>query len=553
MDAREDVGARRHIDRLDAVMLALLVLAALLPALAPPLRAIVERPLWLDELHTWLLARPDAAPRIVQHLSRGADFNPPLLFWVDSALLRVFAGCSPQVVLRMTSLASGAVAACCLFLLLRTTLGRMASVTGAASVLAHTVLTPQLFEARFYAPWVALCAIAALLLEREAAEPGRSAPRVAALALTSIAICLVHWFGVISVVALAAGGGVRVRVSRPAIRVALALLAGPVVLLAFAGMFFGQRHALSIPTWIAPASLGDAASFLGALFARGAFLVVCAAGLAFHLARREPLRVSAGMAALLGLLLLPFALVAFSFVVQSSLIPRYAAPVLLALAVMVALATSRLPTRLQWLPIVVLLFTSGRLLRSELAGANRQRGRQAANVAAVNGVASIALPIVVPSRQDLYVTALSAAAVNARLVFPVLPIDSLRAIAGSAGMRGRAGEAALIVEQDVARLHARELGFPTLIDLERARRLPSLYLLTAGDEPVPPELRWFPGAAACRVRGRLWLLTASPAGTQVVGSSSVKVLPSPRVLTTDSSPCMPRASSRQIDRPSPIP
>src|SRR5688572_11988238 len=91
--------ARRELLIAAALALALL----LLPLAVPALRVLFFKPLWLDELHTWLLARDLEVPTLVRQLSEGADFNPPLLYLIDAALLRLFPGLPAQLTLRLTS------------------------------------------------------------------------------------------------------------------------------------------------------------------------------------------------------------------------------------------------------------------------------------------------------------------------------------------------------------------------------------------------------------------------------------------------------------------
>src|SRR5678815_5631065 len=81
-------------------LVALLVGTVLaLPFVVPSLHILVTKPLWLDELHTWLLARERPSAQLVTRLPGGADFNPPLLYVVDHVMLSLFPRASAQVVL----------------------------------------------------------------------------------------------------------------------------------------------------------------------------------------------------------------------------------------------------------------------------------------------------------------------------------------------------------------------------------------------------------------------------------------------------------------------
>src|SRR5437588_5593376 len=88
------------------ILLAGSLFAALLvgPFIRPANRVLLMKPLWFDELCTWLLARTPPGPTLLSQLRHGGEFNPPLLFFIDSISLRVFPFLPTQLVLRCTSL-----------------------------------------------------------------------------------------------------------------------------------------------------------------------------------------------------------------------------------------------------------------------------------------------------------------------------------------------------------------------------------------------------------------------------------------------------------------
>src|SRR4051812_41373172 len=57
--------------------------------------AMVTRPLWLDEIHTYLVAGTQSLPDSVRSLAAGADFNPPAIYFLYRAVALLAGGLSP--------------------------------------------------------------------------------------------------------------------------------------------------------------------------------------------------------------------------------------------------------------------------------------------------------------------------------------------------------------------------------------------------------------------------------------------------------------------------
>src|SRR5687768_15549452 len=79
---------------------------------------LFSRPLWLDEIHTLLVAgAPDAATSM-RNLAAGADFNPPALYLVHRVVALV-SGTLSEVPMRLLAAASVAAALVGIYHLLR--------------------------------------------------------------------------------------------------------------------------------------------------------------------------------------------------------------------------------------------------------------------------------------------------------------------------------------------------------------------------------------------------------------------------------------------------
>ena len=496
---------------LAAVALAIAALLAL-PFVVPSLRVLLLRPLWLDELHTWLLARELPGPALVDRLARGADFNPPLLYLIDAAMLRLLPAVPPQMTLRITSVLAVGGAALLLYVASRNRVGAVAAAVASLGFLSHPVLLGQLHEARFYAVWLLLAVGVAVAMQQLVERPD-SASRFARLALLSALTCLIHYFGVISLGCLAAGALLQRTSREKATRLLAAMGVGVLALVAWLPVYARQRHVLSVPTWVEPVTLDQFTFFVKAYYAwlPVAFVLVAVAVQGMLRGRRSPdegVSLSTAQAALLGLMALPPVLVGFSLVVQPALVDRYALPAVAGIACVVAIAIARLPFRVQQLLLVGAFLLHARALRERAGSAATFAAGVRGRVRAVNAVANDPRPVVASERNTLYPVALSAANRNPRLSYISIPNDSMRRYFSAPGERPTADR--FIVEHDAAIAHREIFGFPRLLALDSLRRLESYFVL--GYQPDRPQLAFlYEGRALCRVRPYLFLVSNATA------------------------------------------
>jgi hypothetical protein len=152
---------------------------------------VFSKPLWLDEYHSLLVATSSTVGDAWRSLSRGADFNPPLLH----LLLRPLAldGIISPVELRAFSFLSVNLALLVLYRLLRHDFAPLPSLAGVLVVWGHPEVVIQTFEGRFYGPMLLFSALLALSLQNRGEH---SAWAKSLLAVSSVALCTIHYFGI---------------------------------------------------------------------------------------------------------------------------------------------------------------------------------------------------------------------------------------------------------------------------------------------------------------------------------------------------------------------
>lgn len=308
---------------------------------------LFSRMFWLDEVYTHTLVSDPSLGHALQALAHGVETHPPG-FYVALRLFTRIVGSSGETALRAFAFLSVLIALAGVYAVLRLTFPWWASAATLALLWAHPLVVTHAFDARFYGPWLAAVAWLAFGLAR-----ARNA-RVSFVAALAMAFCAafistVHYFGIVTL-GLVLTGEVW---SRRAAGLPLSpgvwpTAAGAVALAACAPFLIGQRAALSVATWQPSAHLHAALGFLDeVVFPRTLALLVLAAWLAVILSRGQQTKAGAPdpatQAGLTALLLLPVLLVAFSFMVQTALVPRYALPAVAGLAPPAAFLLARVP------------------------------------------------------------------------------------------------------------------------------------------------------------------------------------------------------------------
>lgn len=473
----------------------------------------MQRPLWLDEIVSQLIAN---APNGILHAMRsGADFQPPPHY----ALVRLAAaigGDATAMTARLPSLIAAALSVVVLAAALRPSLSLAASLAGALALAAHPLFLSQAFEARPYALWILATALLAESLRERRAARARFAGGAA------VALCTVHYFGLLALAAVGITAVLHPRLGRavpwPGIaRSAAPLAAGGVALLALLPLASDQLAATGGRSWVPPATGEAISAFLrfpwgwrpAALLIAAGALVIAAQHVPAVTARwpreRRP-SLDLTVAALLATALVPLLVVLLSITYKPLLVLRYSAPATLAVATLCALAVERLTSPLRWLAVLLLLRATFFSFDSMASGARANTVAVAGEVQAVSRLADRGVPAVSPFRHDAYRTSLVAA--GAPGVAWMELSDSLVERAGAARVGGLSREM-LLVERDFGRAVRREFAFPVGVTVAQVRAWPMVALLR-DSAYVDADTIWLPGWRPCSLSDRLVVFAAPP-------------------------------------------
>ena len=463
--------------------------------------AVITRPLWLDEIHTLLVAGLQDLPTSMRSLAAGADFNPPTLFLIYR-LVGLISGGLSEVSMRLVATASVVGALVLVYRLLRDDFDRIPVALGVLAVWAQPVVTAVAFDARFYGPL--LLGISALLLCLSRAIRRPTLASSILLAVLSAFVCTIHYFGIVSwgvAVTVAALQARRRRINpAPAL---FGAFAGPVALVACTPLYLGQRAALSVPTWIPRASVADHLFLLSVILLPPTTLAALAGWGATRLLaplapKHSPPATDRALGTSSTLLLsqagVPIVLALFSLLVQPATQLRYWIAGSVAAGPIVAFAVSRTATALRVVVTLLMVATSITTVRTEGASAHDRERMVRDDVAAAQRAVSERTVIVARRRHTLYplLRAMPAAKNWATLL-------DVSGMPPNASLESRL----LIIDCDVARVHQRVYGFPRLATPVQLAELPSFYFLEL-DSSRTPSVGEFPDRAIERVAPRLY-------------------------------------------------
>lgn len=339
-------------------------------------QSLLTRPLWMDELHSWLLITDASSSHALAALADGADYNPPTYYLVGRSL-SLF-GPVTEVRLRLLSLFLTAATALAVYLILSRRFSAMASVGATLLAVSHSQMILQSTETRFYALWVCLLMWYCWLLTKQVTSTcGKWSQRIV-LGILVTAICTTHYFGIISVglvtvawmfkavyslsrTAIARGNGKATREAATAscpsgtqvgatcfhqqrqwnsVVTGIGLLACAVVAVACClPMLSGQKAALTCATWVKPPTIASSIDYVWQFVPLVPLGLCCGAAFAGWFSRQQPIDPrqprpqdelppgapwSTENSVLLALMLMPMILVGFSWIIQPALVNRYA-------------------------------------------------------------------------------------------------------------------------------------------------------------------------------------------------------------------------------------
>lgn len=289
---------------------------------------------WLDEIYTNTLVTDDNLGHAMHALQSGVETHPPALYLLLRGY-RVFVHTGDEVALRSFALLAVVLALVGIYACLRECLPLWASVAAMLACWCHPLILSQAFNGRFYGAWLAAIVWCAYFLvrQRDSRRPVLTGVAVAACA---VLVCTIHYFGILSLVLVAAAEWLarrRERISRVGI---LWAVAGPMALAACLPLLQGQRQALTETTWMAPITLKGAVG-LARSFVDGFPIgwIAVAAWLSMLFTRRFRRSGDSTLSTLWGLtslLALPLVVVALSCVWQPVYDTRYCFPAVAGLA-----------------------------------------------------------------------------------------------------------------------------------------------------------------------------------------------------------------------------
>jgi uncharacterized membrane protein len=292
-------------------------------------------PLWLDETFTWRIANDPSFSHMLRAIAGGVDTNPPTLYLMLWPVARLF-GSIDNTGLRVIAMLWMLAGMTGLYAICRRFFARGASAVAVLAVWAHPVIIDQAFEARYYAPWLALTAWFCYL-QMLAGDDEPKSRRVVRYVLGILATSI-HYFGVIAMVMIAA---TDLLIHRRIKRI-IPVFIGLVAVAACAPFMLGQRASLSISTWIEPVSASDIRDDLVAIFGAPSIILVL---LVMWIARLlygaetvsdQPRRSLRELIPMSSLLFFPAAIALFSVIIQPALVLRYLILTIVALAPMLA-------------------------------------------------------------------------------------------------------------------------------------------------------------------------------------------------------------------------
>ena len=461
---------------------------------------VLTRPLWLDEVHTYLLASTQPLSESMRSLGSGADFNPPTIFLLYRIVGHLAGGLS-ELTMRLVALACVVGALATIYVLLREQFPRAAAAVGALSVWTHPVVVYAAFDARFYGPWL-LATGCMLVAVRRAVADRPSALSNAALAIAAAALCTVHYFGILSWAAavvpllLVAPGrrGATIRRLLPA-------LAGPLLLAACIPLFLEQRAALTVPTWNRPQSIVGLLHLLAALLLQPATVVALAfwggtrllkahVRITFTTPQRAGLAL--GPQLLLAQVAVPVVLAVFSLAVQPVTHPRYWIVGAFVGAPLVAAGVLQSGRGLGAIIAAVTLACSVLTLDVQRASAARQAQRANADMESVARLADTGALVITRQRHTLY-----------PLLVQRPDLQSKVALLDLSAIDPNDDEA--VIERDVARVHLSRFGFPKLVTPNELATVQSFYFVELSPTRSPTASE-FPYHTIQPVSPRLFLL-----------------------------------------------
>jgi hypothetical protein len=331
---------------------------------------VLHKYFWTDELCTLALLTDPSPVHAFRALQGSVDINPPGLHILLLGYTKL-AGSTSEVTLRSFALLSMVAGLVGIYAILRNTYSVLVSIAAVLAVWSHPLVLDHAFEVRYYGPWLAAAVWFCFLLGRAGSKsPGPLG--LVALGLTSFFLCTIHYFGIVTLLIIAALTAYWQRERAPSWEVLGAIAIGPIATTAAIVFLLPfQRAVTTVSTWIPDPTIAEVVDFgttvLLPLHLGAVVILAWPARLTAKPGQTEdvapPIRISPSLIGLTSLVLLVPILVLFSYAVQPVLISRYGLPAVAALSPAVAYVICRMSKGWVVLLIAFLLATSAFQLR----------------------------------------------------------------------------------------------------------------------------------------------------------------------------------------------
>jgi hypothetical protein len=250
----------RSFSRLDTDKFALISLAILIVyAAARSLCQAVARPLWFDEICTWIIVQQHPISTLWNALKDGVDGQPPVFYLLERPIAAAVT--NEQISFRLLSIFGFSCTVVCLFLLIRKRNSSVNALICAAIPLATVLYDPYAVEGRPYTLLTACLSIALLCYER--------APEVGWMFLMGLSLAAaeaLHYYAVFAFVPfILAEIILTLRSRRPRWAVWFALCSGGIPLAVFWPLLWRLKTYYGAHLWAVP-NLLEAQSSYGWFF-----------------------------------------------------------------------------------------------------------------------------------------------------------------------------------------------------------------------------------------------------------------------------------------------
>ncbi|MEJ7592366.1 MAG: hypothetical protein WKF77_12515 [Planctomycetaceae bacterium] len=245
--------------------IALLIFLLLAIAWAGGGRYLLQRQLWMDEVHSWLLIQEPETQRSLQALADGVDYNPPAYVLLVRQL-RYLPGGITESSLRWLSLSLIVLAIVGIFVLLHRRFPLRVCLAAVLMMASSVHLIHQSTEIRFYPLWCAACAWLCVVLDGHAIQKlwRQRLNNSMAVVLAGV-MTTTHYFGILTLGLICVGAMLVPNITRSRRwMIVLVAFTGVLCLVGCLPFLIGQRAAITRATWVSPATAGDSIGFLTA-------------------------------------------------------------------------------------------------------------------------------------------------------------------------------------------------------------------------------------------------------------------------------------------------